>query len=319
MRKEKFILMLFIVLIMVTMLSGCFLFKVSNDRKASMGIIQGRVDVYIGKSPFISSQKEKTSKFAVSLEKSNGIKNWISDEIVVGLKNQKTPSAVFAKNAIPFSYEIKDELNTPNRSLNAVLLKVSTNVSKAIEFFEKMPNVKYVEPNYTVHALSPNDPYYSSQWNLPDISVPQAWKVTKGSNTVIVAVLDTGVSSTHPDLQNVLVPGYNFVSNSTDTDDDYGHGTHVAGIIDADTDNTKGIAGIDWGEKNSVKIMPIKILDSSGIGNTMDIAKGIVYAVEHGAKIINMSFGGKNYSRVEEEACQYARNNGITFDRSGWK
>ncbi|WP_456398613.1 S8 family peptidase [Mesoaciditoga sp.] len=184
---------------------------------------------------------------------------------------------------------------------------------KPVEFFEKMPNVKYVEPNYVVHTMGPDDPYYSSQWNLPDISVPQAWKVTKGVNTVIVAVLDTGVSSTHPDLQNVLVPGYNFVSNSTNTDDDYGHGTHVAGIIDADTDNARGIAGIDWGEKNSVKIMPIKILNSSGIGNTMDIAKGIVYAVEHGAKVINMSFGGEDYSRVEEEACQYAQDNGVTL------
>ncbi len=287
-------------------------FKTVENTPSGTGTVEGKVDVYTGKSAFVSSAPKVSEPFvSVSTVPQSG-RDYVKGEVIVSFKSGNV-RALATNYKIPFSYKVKSELVTPDKEINIALLEVNTDVFKAIDFFEKLPNVKYAEPNYIAHVLStPNDEYYSYQWNIPDIKIPQTWQITKGANTVIVAVIDTGVSSTHPDLQSILVPGYNFVSDNTNTNDDYGHGTHVAGIIDADTNNTIGVAGVDWGEVNSVKIMPIKALDSSGSGSTMWIAKGIVYAVEHGAKVINMSLGG-DYSQTEEEACQYAYDNGVTI------
>jgi serine protease len=289
-------------------------FKTVENTPSGTGTIYGKVDVYTGESAFVSSLKNDLSRQFVT--NSNVLKagrDYVKGEVVIGFSNDKNAQSLLSEHNFPFSYKIKKFIVTPDKKVNAALLEVSTDVPKAIDFLRKLPNVKYAEPNYIVHALStPNDTYYSLQWNLSDIDVPQTWQVTKGANTVIVAVLDTGVSSTHPDLQGVLVPGYNFISNNTNTDDDYGHGTHVAGIIDADTNNGEGIAGVDWGETNSIKIMPVKVLDSSGSGNTTGIAEGIIYATKHGAKVINMSLGG-DYSYLESAACQYAYDNGVTL------
>ncbi|MGC9219414.1 MAG: S8 family serine peptidase, partial [Athalassotoga sp.] len=279
--------------------------------------ITGNVSVYTGQSAFISSAAVPIMS-QPPLATSNSGPSYVPGEIIVGFKNGISSKALGSPdtiNAIPFKYKVSKTLQTPDNTLNVSLLDVSTSVEKAISYFKSIPGVLYAEPNYISHALSvtPNDPDYSDQWALPDIQAPQAWQVSKGSNTVIVAVIDTGVSSTHPDLQGILVPGYNFVSNNTDTMDDFGHGTHVAGIIDADTNNGIGIAGVNWGGVSSTKIMPVKVLDSTGSGNDFDISEGIVYATQHGAKVINMSFGGISNSQTEQEACQYAYNNGVTL------
>ncbi len=288
-------------------------FKTVNVTPSGTGTINGKVDVYTGMSAFVSTANQPTKIISIpNVPHLNGEK-YVKGEVIVGFKRSGKVQALLSTAHFPFSYKVKRVLNTSDGRMNVALLKVSTDVFKAISHFKSLPNVKYAEPNYVVHALNvPNDTYYNYQWNLPDIDVPQSWEVTKGANTVIVAVLDTGVSSNHPDLQNILVPGYNFISNNTDTNDDYGHGTHVAGIIDADTNNSIGVAGVDWGQANSIKIMPIKVLDSTGSGNTYGIAQGIVYATEHGAKVINMSLGG-DYSQIEQQACQYAYDNGVTI------
>ncbi len=285
-------------------------FKTKTITPSGTGTVSGRVEVYTGKSAFVSSNRKIPEILTIGLPQA-APKKYVPHEVVVGLK-KKIPIQTFGR--APFAYKIVNTLKTSNGSINAALVHVSTNVNEALKYFRTLSYVKYAEPNYIVHVLGvPNDTYYSLQWNLPDIDVPQAWQITKGANTVIVAVLDTGVSSTHPDLQDILVPGYNFVSDSTNTEDDFGHGTHVAGIIDADTDNSEGVAGVDWGQANSVKIMPIKVLDSTGSGSTYWIAQGIVYATTHGAKVINMSLGGADYSSLEEEACTFAYDNGVTL------
>ncbi len=276
------------------------------------GTITGSVNVYTGQSAFVSSASiVPTANANWQIQKYTG-PDYVPNQVVVGFKSGITPKMLSIYPS-PFKYQILSSIQTPNYEVNASLITVSTSVENAISYFKSLSNVAYAEPNYIVHALSVsvNDPYYSNQWYLQDIEAPQAWSVATGANTVIVAVVDTGVSSTHPDLQNILVPGYNFVNNTTNTMDDFGHGTFVTGIIDADTNNGIGIAGINWGSSFSTKIMPIVVLDSSGSGSTYYVSEGIIYAVEHGAKVINLSLGGVDYSQTEQLACQYAYNNNV--------
>jgi serine protease len=170
-----------------------------------------------------------------------------------------------------------------------------------------------IEPNYQykidfIGDTKPNDPMYGKQWNLRAINIEKAWTRTKGKG-VTVAVIDTGVSKVE-DLQNTeFVEGYNFVDNNTDTRDDQGHGTHVAGTIAQSTNNNLGVAGIAY----EAKIMPIKVLDRFGGGTVVNIAKGIRFAVDKGANIINLSLGGPGESAILKEAIDYAYDKGVTI------
>jgi subtilisin family serine protease len=170
---------------------------------------------------------------------------------------------------------------------------------------ERDPAVLYAEPDYFAHAIAtvPNDTYYASyQWNMPHIGLETAWDTTTGSSSITIAIADTGVDPTHPDLSSKLVAGYDFVNNDSDPSDDEGHGTHVAGIAAAATNNNRGVAGVSWGSK----IMPLKVLDSSGSGTHTQIANGIQWAADNGAKIINLSLGGTSSSSTLENAVNYA-------------
>jgi subtilisin family serine protease len=147
--------------------------------------------------------------------------------------------------------------------------------------------------NETIEIDS-NDPYVDSQWALTDTNSYLVWDKIKDvqKETVYVAVLDTGVDYDHVDLENRVDEkmGYDFVNDDDDAMDDNGHGTHVSGIIAAEMDNDEGVVGI-VGDLDVV-IIPIKVLDSDGSGNEGDIVEGIEYAIEQGADIINISFGG---------------------------
>ncbi|GIQ67999.1 peptidase S8 [Xylanibacillus composti] len=150
---------------------------------------------------------------------------------------------------------------------------------------------------------APNDALYDPyQWNLPTIETLEGWKYSKGNEEVTVAVIDTGVDLTHPDLAGQLLHGMNLVDEQTEPNDDVGHGTHVAGVISALTDNYEGIAGMTWYNK----VLPVKVLDASGAGSTYDVARGIIWATDQGAKVINMSLG--NYADAEflHDAVRYA-------------
>jgi len=137
-------------------------------------------------------------------------------------------------------------------------------------------------------AKLPNDPYLSEQWGWFDIHADKAYASGYQGKDVVVAVLDTGVDHKHPDLKANIVEGWNFVDNNNDTTDLDGHGTHVAGIIAATSNNRVGIAGI----APEAKIMPLKVLSESG-GAWINLDKAILYAANHGAKIISMSLGGQ--------------------------
>lgn len=186
--------------------------------------------------------------------------------------------------------------------------------------------IEYAEPKYhlSTHLFSPNDTYYSEQWNLSKINTPEAWDYDSDSNpyggdsSVKIAVLDTGVSYENyetyvqaPDLANTnFVSGYDFVNNDNHANDDNGHGTNITEIIAASTNNAKGIAGIAF----NVSIMPVKVMDGNGEGSIIHVASGIEWAVNHGADIINMSIGtGEEefYSETLYDAVKYAQNNEV--------
>ncbi|MFD3577508.1 S8 family peptidase [Streptomyces sp. NPDC058644] len=130
------------------------------------------------------------------------------------------------------------------------------------------------------------DPMRDQQWALDALKLPDAWGETKGDDTVI-AVVDTGADLDHPDLKGRLVDGHDFVDGDDEPKDMNGHGTHVSGIAAAHTDNGVGIAGGAPG----AKIMPVRVLGAGGTGDNADITKGIVWAADHGADVINLSLG----------------------------
>jgi subtilisin family serine protease len=227
--------------------------------------------------------------------------------------------------------------------LNAeqVRLPVGLTIKDAITLYMQDPDVEYAEPNYirSVRSTFPNDPLFSTQWALnnrlvpgADMHMPQAWDLVSGNSGFVIAVIDTGIDYTHPDLagniwsnpgdpdcasgsdndHNGFVAdcrGWNFVGNNNNPRDDDGHGTHVSGIIGAVGNNGIGIAGLIW----NVKLMPLKILDAQGEGTVADEASAIEYAIAKGAKVINASFAGDTFSNTERSAISAANASGILF------
>ena len=233
---------------------------------------------------------------------------------------------------------------------------------QVVNEYRNLPDVEYAEPNYTINlepepqgsvppsyinsaTAGPNDPMFGEQWSLEnsgqrggsakaDISALAAWGKTRGTEKVVVAVIDSGVDYTHPDLiKNMWVRppnmarysddqlgtiddahGFNAVDNSGDPMDDNGHGTHCAGIIGAEGDNNEGIAGINW----KVEIMPLKFIDSNGSGTTKDAIKAINYAIDRkradvNVRVINASWGSTAKSKALEDAIREAGEEGILF------
>lgn len=179
---------------------------------------------------------------------------------------------------------------------------------QAIKDLVADPRVQSVEPDYTVHghATTPNDPEYVNQPYWTRVGADQLWDTTKGSSNLLIADLDTGINFQHPDFAGKTVAGYDFVNNDNDATDDHGHGTAVAGVMAATTNNGVGIASGCW----NCKIMPIKVLDANNAGTVSNIASGIQYAVDQGAKVINISIGGPD-STAEKSAIDYAESRGV--------
>ncbi|MCG8349480.1 MAG: S8 family peptidase [Chloroflexales bacterium] len=169
------------------------------------------------------------------------------------------------------------------------------------------PSVAFAEPNYTRQLMrTPNDPAVSQQWALGNIQAYDAWDTTTGGE-IRIAILDTGVDGGHPDLSGKVLPGYNALTGDGNTRDDNGHGTAVAGLIAASADNGVGVAGICWG----CRILPIKVLNNQGSGNDANVARGIRWAVDNGARVINMSLGGTDDSQILRDAVDYATSRNV--------
>lgn len=194
-------------------------------------------------------------------------------------------------------------------------------VPRVVAALSHNPNVEYAEPNGIATIIAdPNDPYDNTtcyntskagcikQWAWAKIQAYQAWDVTKGSTSVRVAVVDTGIDSTHPDLPRVVAQR-DFANNDYNAEDDNGHGTHVAGTVGALTNNGVGVAGSNW----SVSLIAVKVLNSSGSGSYSAIANGITWAADNGAKVINLSLGGTVGSTTLQNAVNYAWNKGVVI------
>jgi thermitase len=199
----------------------------------------------------------------------------------------------------------------PQLGVRRLRIPVGSDEGQAAAAYSRSGKVQYAEPNYIASAVvMPNDPFYASgQWNLQKVEAPAAWNLTTGSASVAVAVIDTGVSASHPDLAGKVIAGYDFANNDSDPTDDYapsGHGTKVAGIIGAASDNGAGIAAIAW----QSPILPVKVCDSTGQCSDANIASGIIYAVDQGAKVINISLAGPGFSSTLADAVNYAWDKG---------
>lgn len=187
---------------------------------------------------------------------------------------------------------------------------------EALASLRKEPSVSGVERETIVDGLDtlPNDAAWPAQWGLHTVGFPRAWDVTRGSPSIVVAVLDTGIDPTHPDLGGTVLSGHDFVNLDTDAADDHGHGTAVAGIVAARGNNSVGLAGACW----TCALLPVKVLGADGSGTTAAIAAGVVWAADRGASVINLSLGAPGTTAVLSAAVQYAaRKNAVVVAAAG--
>ncbi len=277
-------------------------------------------------------------------------------ELIVKFKSGITSASSAAIHKAAGASVVKRYALVPN--LERIKLPQGTSVKDAVMSYMANPDVEYAEPNYIAHKLSviPNDSFFGNQWSLQnlgtyaggtagaDISATDAWSVSTGNRNVVVAVLDTGVDYTHPDLvgniwtnsgetictdgidndHNLKIDdckGWNFATciefddedcvtpgvENNDPFDDDGHGTHVAGTIGAVGFNNLGVTGVMM----SVRLMPVKVLNAQGAGYFGDIEDGIDYAVTNGAKVINASLGGSDFQQSLYDVIAAANTKGV--------
>jgi thermitase len=212
--------------------------------------------------------------------------------------------------------------------IDVQVVAVTRGVGEAVSAYAREGLVAFVEPNFIASALV-DDTYFDNQWGLDntgqetcntvgsicttgtpdaDIDAPGAWEITTGSSGVKIAILDSGIDQDHPDLDDKVVGRVNFTTSGT-VDDLYGHGTHVAGIAAAETNNEQGVAGVGYNSS----LLSVKVLGDDGYGAYSWIASGIVWAADNGGKVINMSLGGAQRSSTLEDAVNYAWNEGAVI------
>src|SRR2546421_6154226 len=178
----------------------------------------------------------------------------------------------------------------------------------ALALLRSDPRVRYAELDGVVRASRvPNDEFLPTQWSVTKTHAEQAWDLSTGSSQVVVGILDTGIDPGQPDLRGKLVAGYDYVNNDQDPSDDNGHGTAVAGVVAASSDNVIGVAGYCW----ACRLMPVKVLGADGTGFASGLAQGIIWATDHGACVINASLGSPVNDLTLAAAAQYAWLHGV--------
>ncbi len=231
-----------------------------------------------------------------------------SNQIIVRYK-EEYHSSYLPQTILP-GYLLDTQSITNN--IEILTLKDSNHVEAAIHSFLEDDRVLSVEKNVKrdIFNLNIDDPYISSQWSLTDIQALHAWnQIYRLHKSIVVAVLDTGINSDHPDLQSRISPhGYNFTSNDNNTTDVLGHGTLVSGIIAAQTNNGIGIAGVAG--NYDVQILPLKVCGPSGCYSS-EIISAIQYAIDQQVDVINISLGGAYSSETENYIIQKAIQSGI--------
>ncbi|GIP39629.1 hypothetical protein J31TS4_29090 [Paenibacillus sp. J31TS4] len=266
----------------------------------------------------------RTQKPVTHPEDNGTTSHYHRNEVVVKFKQPPTEEQLKS-----IQRDIRSE--APRKLGYTYVFTSATMEAEALKSYFMKWNIEYAEPHFLYltneRSAAPapdqvpagnagngpvpvNDALYEKyQWNLPIIETDLGWEVGTGSTDVPVGIVDTGVDLDHPDLQGRLLSGVNLVDKSAPPRDDVGHGTHVAGVIAALTNNGQGVAGMTW----SNPILPVKVLDSSGAGSTYAVAQGIIWATDHGAKVINLSLG--NYADAEflHDAVRYAYDHDVVL------
>jgi len=228
----------------------------------------------------------------------------IPGEVIVTYRDDKARQHAQARGLAVLA-----DLGTSGSGAPALVSTRGRAVTDVVAELRADPAVAQAEPNYRVQlvddgavaARAVNDPQTTGQYSLDRMRVRDAWSWETGAGNLI-AVLDTGVQSSHPDLAGRVVPGHDFVNDDANAGDDNGHGTWVSGIIAARANDSYGIAGISWSDK----ILPVKIMSREGTGSTSDLIAAIRYSADRGADVINMSVGGFPYSQIMQDAVNYA-------------
>jgi subtilisin family serine protease len=311
MHKKKFLHIVFIILVLI--------FAV-NFRQRQIFKKNDRAEREIG--PRANAQSRRLIQRAPLVR-------YRTDQILVKFKPHVSLQSIeSAMNA----YQTNTIRQIPLLNVYQIQIPDNMTVEEMVYIMSINPDVEYAEPNYIFRLTEePNDFYFEYQYGLlnrgtrvapidvpgaptgksdADIKAVPAWDETKGLDTVTIAILDTGVDLEHPDIDDKIAsPGKDFVNGDDNADDDEGHGTFVAGIAAAETDNSIGVAGAAW----NCKILPVKVFDKFGETDSVWISEGIIWAADQGADVINMSFGGsigfgQNISQTVEDSLEYAYN-----------
>ncbi len=209
----------------------------------------------------------------------------------------------------------REDRELPEIGVKVVSLPPNASETALERAFRGRAEVEFAELDRVLppDSVTPNDPLYSSQWHLQRVAAPDAWSVTTGNSGIIIAILDTGVDGAHPDLAANMVPGWNIYGNSSDTSDVYGHGTMVAGTAAAYGNNGTGVASLAW----YCLIMPVRISDAKGYATYSDIASGLTWAANHGARVANISYMVTTSSTVTSAAKYFYDHGGVVSSSAG--
>jgi thermitase len=233
-------------------------------------------------------------------------------------RDPAAPINAWYKLALPGLEQRVDLIEPTNDDALNLAYSGAEPLGRLLARLKQEPSVESVALDYVVEAMFvPNDPYYSTsypsskygnvaQWAPQFIDAEQAWNATLGDPSIIIAIVDTGIDADHPDLAGKIVLTKNYVKGER-VSDSFGHGTHVAGIAAAKINNGTGVAGIC----GLCSLMSVKVLGANGSGLTSDVASGIAYATDFGARVINLSLGSSSRTAIIRDALDYALSNDV--------
>ena len=306
MNKDKYSKNILVILIIISLLLvGCNFLKVvtPNTEEETITNDNGTTTNANGETADLQNSEDNSDVSINNPPDLGGTTEFVEQEVLVRIK----PGADVEKIVSEVGGEVIETL--PQISVIRVKLGPQISVIEAIQTLEKLEEVEYVEPNNIYYMyLVPNDLDYNSQWAPQLTGAEEAWDLTTGSVGVFIAITDTGVDGTHPDLWGKVIAGYDTFNNKpilANTDSSvHPHGTHCAGIAAAIGNNSEGIAGVAW----DCPIMPIKICSDNYpyTASSYDMAQAYIWAADNGANVISTSFGGKGYSQTMKDAIDYA-------------
>jgi subtilisin family serine protease len=235
-------------------------------------------------------------------------------------------------NATLARYDTKKIKRISKLNLFQVRIPGWASVEEMAYALSQNPNVQYAGPNYSARiAETPNDTLFRYQYALnntgqeigapgspsgkakADIRATAGWGETKGAAETVIAIIDSGIDFEHPDIRDKVVSsGRDFANDDWDATDDNGHGTYVAGIAAADTNNDEGIAGVAW----NCRILPVKVTDKEGFAWYDDLIEGVIWAADNGAHVINISMGGDAADDSLRDSLRYAYEKGVVITAS---